>query len=60
MKSFLAGLAIVAMIAIAFLVLSLAVWWLVPAAFLVPFSFSQAMATSGLMLIFAGLVSAKE
>ena len=42
----------------AFLLTSLAVWWLVPVALLVSFSFSQAMATTLLMFLFAGMVTA--
>lgn len=60
MKAFFTVLGALAIVAVAFLVFSLALWWLVPAAFLVPFSFTQAMATTGLLLMFAGLVSAKE
>lgn len=59
MNPFLAVCLFVLAVAAAFLLVSLALFWLVPLAFLVSFSFTQAMATAALMFLFGGITAAK-
>jgi hypothetical protein len=40
-----------------FMLISLALFWLVPIAFLIDFSFMQAMASAALLLLVAGLLA---
>jgi len=58
MNAFLATLAAILVVAIAFLLISLMVWWLVPLAFpALSFGFTNAMALTLLMLLFGGVSS---
>lgn len=43
-----------------FFTMSLLLWWLVPLAFLVGFSFQQAMATAALLLLFGGITASTK
>ena len=60
MNAFLAVTLFVLAAVAVFVLMSLALWWLVPIAFLVSFSFTQAMATAALMLLFGGTVVASK
>ena len=58
MNAFLATLAAILVVAIAFLLISLIVWWLVPLAFpALSFGFTNAMALTLLLLLFGGVSS---
>lgn len=60
MNAFFATVLVTLAAAAVFILMSLALWWLVPVAFLVQFSFLQAMATAALMLLFGGVVTASK
>ena len=57
MNAFLATVLVVLAAVAIFMLMSLALWWLVPIAFLVNFSFTQAMATSLLLFLFGGITA---
>lgn len=57
MNAFLAVTLFMLAVAAVFFVMSLLLWWLVPVAFLVNFSFTQAMATAALLLLFGGTLA---
>ena len=58
MNAFLAVTLFMLAVVAAFFVMALLLWWLVPIAFLVSFSFTQAMATAALLLLFGGTFAA--
>jgi len=58
MNAFLAVTLFMLAVVAVFFVMALILWWLVPIAFLISFSYTQAMATAALMLLFGGTVAA--